>query len=77
MAALEDVEIVANLYRLSSTGDIHCVDELKSQAQDLMPQIEAEQLARAMRVLATKLWDSNHRGFRDEYLRDPWPAGGL
>lgn len=69
MAALEDVEVVANLYRLSGTGDIHCVDELKSQAEDLMPEVGAEQLMRAMRELATKLWDSNHRGFRDEYVR--------
>lgn len=68
MAALEDVEIVANLYRLAGTGNIHCVDELKSHAQDLMPEVGAEQFARAMRELATRLWDSNHRGFRDEYL---------
>lgn len=69
MGMLEDVEVVANLYRLSGTGEIHSVDELKSHALDLMPEVGADQLARAMRELATKLWDTNHRGFRDEYVR--------
>ncbi len=67
MDALEDVEVVANLYRLSRTGAIHTVDDLKSQASALMPGVGAEQLTRAMRGLATKLWDSNHGGFRNEY----------
>ncbi|MHC5194680.1 hypothetical protein ACYSUW_13095 [Pseudomonas frederiksbergensis] len=69
MDSLEDVEVVANLFRLSRTGAIHTVDDLKAQARVLMPGVGAEQLSRALRGLATKLWDSNHGGFRNEYRR--------
>ncbi|MDF9779101.1 hypothetical protein [Pseudomonas baetica] len=69
MDALEDVEVVANLYRLSGTGAIHTVDDLKAQARVLMPGVGTEQLTRALRGLAIKLWDTNHGGFRNEYRR--------
>lgn len=69
MAALEDVEVLANLFRLSGTGTIHSVDELKDRARDLMPEVETDQMARAIRGLANKLWDANYGGFRNEYLR--------
>ncbi|MGF6281973.1 hypothetical protein ABH908_000540 [Pseudomonas frederiksbergensis] len=70
MDSLEDIEVVENLFRLSSTGAIRTVDDLKAEARVLMPGVGAEQLTRALRGLATKLWDSNHGGFRNEYRRN-------
>jgi hypothetical protein len=69
MDSLEDVEVVAHLYQLTGTGTIQTVDDLKAQARILMPGVGAEQLTRALRGLATKLWDTNHGGFRNEYRR--------
>ncbi|MGE8065214.1 hypothetical protein [Pseudomonas sp. NPDC089569] len=69
MDLLEDVEVVANLFRLSRTGAIQTVDDLKAQARALMPGVGSEQLTRALRGLATKLWETNHGGFRNEYRR--------
>lgn len=69
MDALKDVDVVDHLYQLSGTGTIHTVDDLKAKAQALMPDVGAEQLTHALRGLATKLWDTNHGGFRNEYRR--------
>lgn len=69
MDSLEDVEVVANLYQLSGTGMIQTVDDLKAHARDLMPDVGAEQMTRALSGLATKLWETNHGGFRNEYRR--------
>lgn len=67
--ALEDVEIVAEMFQISRTGLFHSLEGLLEQAQKQFPSESPERLRDCSRQLGEMLRKTNHGGYADEYDR--------
>lgn len=72
-AALEDVEIVAELFQIARTGQFHSLEGLLEQAQKQFPSETPERLRDCSGQLGELLRKTDHGGYNAEYARQRRP----
>lgn len=66
---VEDIEIVADLFRLARSGKFTRLEPLLEEAQGLYPAEPAERIRACARQLGEILWDADYQGDRAEFMR--------
>tara|TARA_R110002124_G_scaffold128157_9_gene288599 strand:+ start:8525 stop:8761 length:237 start_codon:yes stop_codon:yes gene_type:complete len=63
---VSDSEIVADLFRLARSGQIHAVPELIEAAKQYLPCETEERIKSCIKQLANILWDCDYQGYQSE-----------
>lgn len=63
------VEVEANLFKLAKSDQYHQAEDLLRAGREMHPGISEAVFEEGVRQLANRLWDTDHGGFRTEYMR--------
>lgn len=63
------VEIEANLFKLAKSDQYHQAEDLLQAGREMHPGVSEAVFEEGVRQLANRLWDTDHGGFRAEYMR--------
>jgi hypothetical protein len=64
---ISDDEIVADLFRLARSGRYLKAEPLLAAGASLYPNEPQERIKKCLRLLAERLWDTDHGGYATDY----------
>ncbi|HBP1602275.1 TPA: hypothetical protein L5U90_003378 [Pseudomonas aeruginosa] len=64
---VSDDEIVADLFRLARSGRYLKAEPLLAAGASLYPNEPQERIKKCLRLLAERLWDTDHGGYATDY----------